>query len=114
MQTMGRRFMDNELQKYTKLMDEVIDMHGEEMNGNWEHEEKLDLTDHWMGKRNRMFRKILDWWLVEDGHGETHEKRKWCRDMVVHTGDGECSEECWTRMKDEMMFCEIVRNASSM
>ena len=64
-----------------------------------------------MGERNKVFRKMLDWFLAEDGHRETQEKRKWCRDLVTHTRDNEGSEnwdlgpEHVEQVPDVVSFC---------
>ena len=53
-----------------KQMDEVTNMFAKELKRFLECEDKLDQADWWKEKRNKAFRKMMDWFLVEDGNRE--------------------------------------------
>ena len=75
MQVVDGKFTDSTSSIRIKQTDEVMDVFAKELERNSECEEQLNQTDCWMRKRNKVFRKMMDWFLAEDRHG-WHKKRE--------------------------------------
>ena len=60
MQVMSRKFTDSTSSIKIRQMDEVTDVFVKELERNLEYKDKLDQADCWMGKRDKVFRVMMD------------------------------------------------------
>ena len=84
--------MDNAFLSKIKQTDEIMDKCAMELERNKECESMLDQADCWMGRRNKTLRLMMDWFLAEDGHDKTQEKKCW-KHLMVHEEDDKHKED---------------------
>ena len=75
----GKDDLDDKSSNGIKQTEAMVKMFEKELEKNLEVEDKLEHADCWMGKGNKVFRLMMDWFTDEDECGETQKKRKWCR-----------------------------------
>ena len=112
------KWTDNESLKRIMKTDEIVDDCAKELERNTECGSWLDQADCWMGRKNKTFRVMMDWFLVKDGHGETQEKKKCWKHLTVHEeddkhkkdwGEEPVSSEVSFLLKDPVAFECVTR-----